>query len=153
MKFLELKIPPIFLVLACIAASWLIAYSFPTYSFTVPGGRYIPLIFGGTGFIFALLGVSAFRRAGTTVDPRIPDQTQSLVVVGVYRVSRNPMYVGFLLALVGWCLWLGNGVSVLVIPAYIVYMNLFQIKPEERFMLAKFGAAYTQYTRTVRRWL
>ncbi|NDV91516.1 isoprenylcysteine carboxylmethyltransferase family protein [Alteromonas sp. 345S023] len=153
MRSLELKVPPVALLLVFVVASWLIALGFPAYNFALPYRHYIALIVCALGFIFALLGVHAFRRAGTTVDPRIPQQTETLVVKGVFGVSRNPMYVGFLLALIAWCLWLENGVSVLVIPAFIVYMNQFQIKPEERFMQAKFGADYTQYTLAVRRWL
>ena len=86
-----------------------------------------------------LLGVYQFRKQGTTVDPRIPEQSASLVTSGVYQFSRNPMYVGMLLMLVGWGIYLGNIASFIMLPIFILYMNRFQIMPEETFMAEKFG--------------
>jgi protein-S-isoprenylcysteine O-methyltransferase Ste14 len=119
----------------------------------IPGATWL---FAGSaiaGIGIAVIGVVEFRRAGTTVDPRVPGQSAQLVASGVYRYSRNPMYVGFLLVLCGWAVLLGNALSLLLVPAFVVYMNHFQIAPEERAMREKFGAAYTQYADTVRRWL
>ena len=63
------------------------------------------------------------------------------------------MYVGMLLMLVGWGIYLGNIASFLMLPVFILYMNRFQIMPEETFMAEKFGLAYQQYKKSVRRWL
>ena len=63
------------------------------------------------------------------------------------------MYLGFLLVLIGWAVYLSNIIATVMIAAFVVYMNRFQIAPEERALAAKFGARYTAYTQRVRRWL
>ncbi|MDR9437787.1 MAG: isoprenylcysteine carboxylmethyltransferase family protein, partial [Thiohalophilus sp.] len=70
-----------------------------------------------------------------------------------YRYTRNPMYLGFLLMLVAWGLFLGSVFAALLLPLFIIYMNRFQILPEERHMRALFGEAYLHYMSQVRRWL
>ncbi len=87
------------------------------------------------------------------MDPRVPDRSTSLVVRGIYRHSRNPMYVGFLLVLCAWSLYLGSALSLLFLPVFIAYMNRFQIIPEECYMRDKFAEEYTKYTSEVRRWV
>ena len=98
-------------------------------------------------------GVVAFRRSRTTVNPLSPEQASSLVVHGIYRFTRNPMYLGFLLALTGWSVHLANLAAVLLLPVFVAYMNRFQIQPEERALLQNFGARFAAYTQAVRRWL
>ena len=153
MNALELKIPPVVQVVIIAGLMWALAGLLPGLSFAIPGSPLVALGIVMTGVVVALLGVLEFRTAGTTVDPRAPEQSASLVVRGVYRVSRNPMYVGFLLMLTGWAVFLGNIVSLLLLPVFILYMNRFQIVPEEQYMREKFGEAYAQYQATVRRWL
>jgi len=85
--------------------------------------------------------------------PFTPDQSSTLVSTGIYRYSRNPMYLGFLLALAGWCVYLANWASMLLLPLFIVYMNRFQIAPEERALHRHFGQPFTNYTQAVRRWI
>jgi protein-S-isoprenylcysteine O-methyltransferase Ste14 len=97
--------------------------------------------------------VLAFRRAQTTVNPLTPQATSSLVTTGIYRYSRNPMYVGLLFVLAGWGCYLANGLALLVLPLFVASMTRWQIIPEERFMAAKFGAEFEAYKRSVRRWL
>ncbi len=99
------------------------------------------------------MGVLEFSNAGTTVDPRTPHQSESLVVKGVYRFTRNPMYLGFFLMLVAWEIFLGSVFAALLLPLFVVYMNRFQILPEERHMRALFGEDYDRYVSEVRRWL
>ncbi|MDZ7783351.1 MAG: isoprenylcysteine carboxylmethyltransferase family protein [Halioglobus sp.] len=153
MKALELKVPP--LVLLVIAGSSMLAVSriSSNLCFTLPGVAWLSTVLATAGLIIAILGVVEFRAAGTTVDPRMPEQSAKLVVRGVYRFSRNPMYLGFLLVLVAWGLFLGSTFSLLFLPAFILYMNYFQIVPEERFMREKFGESYDQYSSQVRRWI
>lgn len=153
MESLELKIPPVVVVTISAGVMWFIAATMPGFGVDLPVSDYLALMFAILGFTFALCGVYAFRKAGTTVDPRVPHQTEALVVNGVYQFSRNPMYVGFLLALIGWGIYLTNLISLFVLPAFILYMNRFQIGPEESFMGNKFGQAYEQYQQAVRRWL
>jgi protein-S-isoprenylcysteine O-methyltransferase Ste14 len=103
--------------------------------------------------LLALLGVLAFRRADTTVDPRVPQQTSSLVIRGIYRFSRNPMYLEFLLLLIAVACYVINAAAFALLPLFVWYMNRFQIAPEERYLLQKFGADYRAYIKQVRRWL
>lgn len=153
MDALELKLPPLALVVI-IAAGMLAVSRIPTNpGFALPGAAWISAAVAAAGAIIAVLGVVEFRRVGTTVDPRVPDQSANLVVSGVYRLSRNPMYLGFLLVLVAWGLFLGSIISLLLIPAFVLSMNYFQIFPEERFMREKFGDSYETYVTKVRRWI
>ena len=142
MKNLELKIPPVVLVAIVAVGMWAVSRIALNSHFTFPCGMVVGW-YGLLGFCIAIAGVLQFRKSGTTVDPRVPDQSSNLVVSGVYRYSRNPMYLGFLLALCGWCLFLENVVSALCLPAFIIYMNRFQIVPEERFMQESLGRLIT----------
>jgi protein-S-isoprenylcysteine O-methyltransferase Ste14 len=154
MHFLELRIPPVMLVILVAVAMAGVAYTVPT-SLPMPmWPRLIvalSLVVVGAGV--AMAGVVAFRRQKTTVNPFTPEQSSSLVATGIYRFSRNPMYLGFFLALLGWCVYLSNWASALWLPVFVLYMNRFQIGPEERALKQHFGPAFVAYTQSVRRWL
>ncbi len=77
----------------------------------------------------------------------------ALVTSGIYRFTRNPMSLGFLLVLAGWSLYLAHWVAVLPLPAFVACMNRFRIRPEERPLQARFSPRFDQYTSAVRRWL
>ncbi|MBW3227236.1 isoprenylcysteine carboxylmethyltransferase family protein [Marinobacter adhaerens] len=132
---------------------WALSRISPDFPIAIPAAGWLASSVALTGMAIAVLGVLAFRKVGTTVDPRVPGRSESLVVSGVYRYSRNPMYLGFLLVLCAWGLWLGNLPALLFLPAFVLYMNHFQIVPEERFMADKFGATYETYCAKVRRWM
>lgn len=105
------------------------------------------------GIAVAIAGVVSFRRARTTVNPLKPDAASALVVSGVYRWTRNPMYLGVLLCLLGWVVWLGSVPALFVLPLFVAYMNRFQIIPEETALRARFGAEFEAYRARVRRWI
>jgi protein-S-isoprenylcysteine O-methyltransferase Ste14 len=105
------------------------------------------------GAAVSLAGVVSFRRARTTVNPLKPEKTSSLVCSGIYRVTRNPMYLGFLLVLIGWAVMLGSAFAVFGPVLFVVYISLFQILPEERVLQNLFGDEFTAYRARVRRWL
>jgi len=105
------------------------------------------------GGVFAVPAIFLFRRAHTTVDPIKPAAASKIVTYGVYRFSRNPMYVGLLFVLAAWAVWLCNPLAFLFLPAFVIYMNRFQILPEERVLSAKFGSEFNAYMMSVRRWL
>ena len=153
MKALELKIPPVVLVVLFAVAMWLLAQWVPPLVLPLGWRLLFAGIFAIGGITIALAGVLAFRRANTTVDPRVPQQTSSLVIRGIYRYSRNPMYVGFLLLLTALGCYLMNAAAFALLPLFVLYMNRFQIAPEERHLLQKFGADYQVYCEKVRRWL
>ncbi|MFN3579266.1 MAG: methyltransferase family protein [Pseudomonas sp.] len=150
---LELKIPPLGLVGLIAVLMWGLAWLFsPVY---LPAGfRTLAILLCAlAGLGFALGGVLAFRRAGTTVDPMSPGKSSALVTDGVYRVSRNPMYVGFVFALIAWGLVLSAPWAMVGPVLFVLYMNRYQILPEERILLKRFGADYAEYKGRVRRWL
>lgn len=150
---LELKVPPVALALIVAALMWALARYVPQAAFVPPWREGVALLCTLAGFAIALAGVLEFRRARTTVHPQRPDTASALVRSGIFRHSRNPMYVGILLVLAGWGYHLGNVGALLLLPVFVVYMNRFQIRVEERALLVIFGAEYTDYMRSVRRWL
>ena len=153
MQWLDLKVPPLLVWLVFAGAMFGVASVGPGISYTLPARFALALALVVLGAAVALAGVVAFRIKRTTVNPLTPSASSSVVSSGVYRVSRNPMYLGFFLALAGWALYLSNGGAVLLLPAFLAYMTQFQIKPEERALLAKFGSEFAQYMARVRRWV
>jgi protein-S-isoprenylcysteine O-methyltransferase Ste14 len=150
---LELKVPPLALVLVLALAMWFAAMQLPSLTFTLPWRHGLAVTISGVGILFLLAGGYAFQKAKTTVNPTKPSAASSVVTSGVYRFSRNPMYVGFLLALIGWTTYLSHPLPFLLLPVFVLYMNRFQISPEERALAAKFGEEYDAYKQGVRRWL
>jgi len=150
---LELKVPPLVLVAVTSVAMWLSAVALPCLSASHPYRLPVAgaILFAGLGIIG--LGVLSFRLARTTVNPLDPGSTTSLVTTGVYRWTRNPMYLGFLLVLIAWGVWLFNAISVAWIVLFAWYLQRFQIVPEERALRSIFGAKFGEYARKVRRWL
>lgn len=153
MNALELKVPPLVLVLVLAVAMWFAAMQLPSLAIALPWPLGLAVIISGVGILLMLAGGYAFQKAKTTVNPTTPAATSSVVTSGVYRFSRNPMYVGFLLALIGWATFLSHTLPFLLLPVYVAYMNRFQISPEERALSAKFGDEYEAYKQAVRRWL
>src|SRR5687768_16540138 len=118
---------------------WLGAAYFPTLNFHFPFQSVVAGVIGLLGALACALGVIEFRRAKTTVNPIKPNSASSLVRTGIYRRTRNPMYLGFLLILVGWATAMANVVAFVVLPGFFIYINRFQIKPEERTLTLIFG--------------
>ena len=153
MRVLELKIPPLAVVLVTAVLMWISASAAPRLALVVPGWELIALIFAVAGAVTSILGVASFRRAGTILNPLTPDASSSLVVSGIYSLSRNPMYLGFLMLLLGWAIYVSNALAFLFVPAFVLYINNFQIKPEEQALTSRFGQEFVAYTGRVRRWL
>ena len=95
----------------------------------------------------------SFRKAKTTMNPFKPDTSSALVSHGVYRFTRNPMYVGLLITLLGWAAFLWQPWALFFLPLFVLYITQFQIKPEERVLSSLFGTEYAEYMAKVRRWL
>ena len=98
------------------------------------------------------LGMLEFSKAKTTVDPLRPERASSLVNTGIFKFTRNPMYLGMAIFLIAWCIKLGDILGLAIIPFFIWYMTVFQIKPEEKAMQKIFGEEYLNYKTRVRRW-
>lgn len=151
MHRLELKVPPALVGAVVAAGMWCVSYVLPAFT-------YAPMLVAtvGLGLIgFAIIGwaMLSFLEAQTTVNPMKPSSASVLVTSGAYGHSRNPMYLGMFLILVGWALFLANVLAFLVLPAFILYMNQFQIKPEERALTALFGQEFLEYESRVHRWI
>lgn len=152
MDKLNLKVPPAVVFLVCLALLLMIDNYLPGPSLPeVPIWIIaVPVI---VGIVVALAGVIQFSMRSTTVNPHRPGNTTTLVTNGVYRFTRNPMYLGLLLLLVAVVLKYGNILGVLIVALFILYMNRFQIIPEEQAMEEKFGEAYQTHKKNVRRWI
>ena len=153
MTSLELKIPPPVQALLTLIGMWLVARYSPSFSFVLPWRTGLAILLASAGILCILTGVLAFRKAMTTVNPLNPDATAAMVTSGIYRLSRNPMYLGLLLALTGCAIYLANALAFLFLPVFVACISRLQIVPEERALAAKFGDAFAAYKRSVRRWL
>jgi protein-S-isoprenylcysteine O-methyltransferase Ste14 len=153
MHRLELKIPPPAVAVLSAAMMWGVSQIAP--SLEVP---YLVRLIAAVVIALIALGIDiagfiSFRRARTTVNPMKPQAASALVTTGIYKISRNPMYVASLCALVAWGIYLSNVWTLTGAVIFVMYINRFQIKPEERALAAIFGADYANYRCAVRRWL
>lgn len=153
MHSLELKIPPVIITLLFAGLMWLFAWLAPLFGFTFPLRSAVATVIALAGFLVGTLGVVAFRRAHTTVNPVKVDSTSALVHSGVYLFTRNPMYLGLLLVLIAWAIHLSNALAFAGPMLFVLYMNRFQIAPEERALSLRYEKAYSEYQKRVRRWV
>jgi protein-S-isoprenylcysteine O-methyltransferase Ste14 len=152
MPSLDSKVPPPAVVLVMAVFMWLISRAAPPLHFDLPAHNWLAIVLVLAGFVTGIAGVLSFRKANTTVNP-MKLHTSSLVTRGVYAMSRNPMYLGGLIMLLGWAVFLLNVLAFLFLPVYVLYINGFQIAPEERVLTSLFGETYVAYQARVRRWL
>lgn len=103
------------------------------------------------GFLFGIGAFIEFRKARTTLDPH--GSVNAMVTTGVYRVTRNPIYLGFLLMLIGLPLNSGYYWGIILSPLFITTINQLVIEKEEAYLEKKFKEQYTSYKSRVRRWL
>ncbi|OED37509.1 hypothetical protein AB833_23410 [Chromatiales bacterium (ex Bugula neritina AB1)] len=153
MKNLELKIhPPVWVALFAVVGR---------LSALIPAGSgvLIPyrkslivlLVICAAAVMFA--GLLAFAKARTTVNPKTPERSSTVVTRGIYQYTRNPMYLGFLFLLLAWALYLAHLIPLLLLPLFVYLLNRVQIIPEERALEKTFGSHYRDYQQRVRRWL
>ena len=152
MGWLELKVPPptMMFIIACFM--WLDNH--------LIGGALVsgaPFILGvflmATGFGVAFTGLRTLIGNHTTPSPMKIDRAKKLVTSGLYQFSRNPMYLGMVIFLIGWTVLLGNLWHLAGPIGFAIYIQRFQIAAEERMMTTKFGADYAAYKNRVRRWI
>ncbi|GAB3522841.1 methyltransferase family protein [Photobacterium alginatilyticum] len=149
---MDLKLPPPVVLLITLGGMYLLSQYWPLWTFTFWGQFLLVLVFCLGGTLVGLAGVMSFAKERTTVDPRNPHKASSLVTSGIYRFSRNPMYLGLVLFLIAAFIYLSALSALVMIPLFIFYMNNFQIGPEEDVLEAIFGEEYRQYCEQVRRW-
>ena len=153
MTGLELKVPPDVVALAVAALMWLVSTVTPSLQLPFAGRLLAAAICAVVGIGLIVAARITFARAAATFSPMSPRRSSRLVTTGVYRLSRNPMYLGTLLVLFAVAAWLADPVSLAVALSYIAYMDRFQIAPEERVLRGRIGSAYEDYVLGVRRWL
>ena len=153
MNALALKVPPVAQVIITAAAMYGVSKMVPALTFSLNGSTALAVALGVMGLSLGIMGVTQFRIAQTTPNPQALEKVSSLVTSGVYQYSRNPMYVGLVLILLGWAFYLSHLLAFVLLPIFILYMTHFQIQPEERMMAQKFGKTYQDYLNKVRRWI
>ncbi len=146
-------IPPPLLGLILAGAMWAIARWSGIAVLDFPGRVVLAAIFAGAGLAIDAVSVAAFVRAKTTVNPMAPERSNALVISGLYRISRNPMYLGMAMILVGIALYLGAPLALLMALLFVFLIERWQIAPEERALEEKFGDQYRAYKKRVRRWI
>jgi protein-S-isoprenylcysteine O-methyltransferase Ste14 len=153
MNALELKVPPPIVALVLALAMWAVSRLTPTFEVAASLRIALAVAIALVGAAFSAAGVAAFHQARTTLNPMKPETASSLVTTGIYRITRNPMYVGLLFVLVGWTVFLSAPWTLAGPIVFVAYMTRFQIAPEERALAAAFGDVYAGYKARVRRWL
>jgi len=149
MDWLEHRIPPPLVAIISGVLMWLAVRPIAPLS----GRLWLALLVVLAGAAVCLAGVASFRRASTTVNPLKPESASALVISGIYRHTRNPMYLGFAIILLGWCVLLGSAWAVLGVAGFVLYIGRFQIRPEERALRELFGAEFDAFCSRVRRWV
>jgi len=150
---MSLQIPPVLRMASGAIAGLFLSRSLPVADFEAPGAAWVGAALLLASLMILVRSVASFIRWRTTVDPMRPDKADVLVTDGLYRFSRNPMYLAFAILLAGGAVLLGNGAALIAPAVFVWLVTLLQIKPEERALRQKFGAAYDAYCARTRRWL
>ncbi|MCW5517100.1 methyltransferase family protein [Muriicola sp. Z0-33] len=149
---MKLKIPPALVLLCFALLMYLLAKFLPVGNFDFFGRRYLIMALFAMAVIILLISFYQFYRAKTTIDPGSPSKASKLLTNGIYKFSRNPIYLAMLLILLAFGLKLGNAFNSLTAALFVAYMNRFQILPEEEVLSSLFGKEYQYYCAQVRRW-
>ena len=154
MSALENKIPPPVVGLLFALIIWALSTATaPVSIFNQQQSLVVTVILLVIGFGFAISGGISFHMAKTTVNPLKPETASALVTSGIFKYSRNPMYVGMAIILLAWSTYLAAPFGLVAVVGFIAYIQRFQIVPEERAMLKLFDAEFEAYQSRVRRWL
>ena len=152
-RFLDHRVPPPVVAGVVVLLMALAERSSPHLSLEFPGRNALAWVLASAGMVIAVAGILSFRRLGTTVNPLKPHAATSLAVTGIYRRTRNPMYLGVTFILLGLGCGLGHPASIALVALFPLFVQRFQIEPEERALAGLFGSAYDEYRAQVRRWL
>jgi len=147
------RIPPPLVMLLAAALMWALHRWLPLGQLIATPWNYFAVLPAAIGRVITVAAGVRFRQARTTFDPLKPREASCLVTNGVFRVSRNPMYLGLVLLLIGWALWLGTVSPWLVPPLFVIVISVAQIVPEEQALEELFGETYLAYRHSVRRWI
>ena len=150
---LQLKIPPPIYAISIALIMWLLSRYFPVAQLIIPPWNNLGIVLMILAGLSDLSSLYLFFKKRTTPNPMKPEFTTGLVTNGLYKISRNPMYLGMLIILFGFGIYLGNLTPFLILPAFYIVITEMQIKREERMLEEKFGEEYLVYKNKVRRWL
>jgi protein-S-isoprenylcysteine O-methyltransferase Ste14 len=153
MRSLELRIPPPLVALFIGSAMWGVASLGPSQLLPQFIRHLVAGVVAAAGVAVNVTGMVTFGRAGTTLNPMKPETASSLVSTGIFAVTRNPMYLGALIVLLAWAIYLSSMWAFLGLVAFVLYITRFQIIPEERALAAVFGSTFSEYKKRVPRWL
>jgi protein-S-isoprenylcysteine O-methyltransferase Ste14 len=152
-QMLKLKIPPAVVTIIFAFVMWILDNYIHLNGAEFQGPLWLAVFFFAAGGTIGLVGLVQFYRESTSINPHKPDNASSLVDSGIYRLSRNPMYVALLLILISYGIHLGDILAFLILPLFVLYMNYFQIIPEEKVLQEKFSEDFEKYRSEVRRWI
>ncbi len=150
---LEHKIPPPIVMLICLIGVYLCSQTSTFSALTIAAPLWLGIASAVLGLGIMLSGALEFRKAKTTVNPLNPEQASELVISGIFKVTRNPMYLGMSLIIIAASIALGNLIGFAWMMAFMLYIQMFQIKPEEKAMHKLFGGSFADYCQRVRRWI
>jgi protein-S-isoprenylcysteine O-methyltransferase Ste14 len=142
-------IPPVYLLITLLVM-WLVQRFLPVYQFVDEPLAYVGILPVFFGIAMAAISAGMFKMAGTGIEPF--DEATYLVTSGFYRFTRNPMYMGMLLILMGVAFLMGNVGALLPLPVFTLIIRNNFVVGEERFLEAAFGQHYLDYKSEVRRW-
>jgi protein-S-isoprenylcysteine O-methyltransferase Ste14 len=153
LRHLELRVPPPVVTAVFALLMWFLARAFPFLDVDVPARIPAATTLLVIAVVIGIAAVLGFRRAKTTINPLKPQASSALVTGGIYRWTRNPMYLAMLLVLIGWACIVSNLAALVMLPLFVSALSRLQIEPEERALHARFGPEFENYRRKVRRWL
>lgn len=150
---MKLKIPPVIVFFIGIAMVFGGHHFFTEWSYQFANQTLLSRIFLAAGVLIAFSGIIKFRMKGTTSNPLHPEKASALVSSGIYRYTRNPMYLGMALVMIGGIIRVGNPVGISGVLFFVWYITQFQIKPEEQALEEIFKEEFQSYCKRVRRWI
>ena len=145
------KVPPPILTLLCIYFIYALDELSPNFTFMYQD--VFAYFIGVEALLIIIFAIKEFKKAGTTLSPLKIDEASSLVTTGIFKFSRNPMYLGLTSLQIATGFFFGNWFMVLIIPMFIFYITFYQIIPEEKVLQGKFGDDFKIYCSKVGRWL
>lgn len=150
---MKLIIPPPIVALVCAGLLWTVSRHFTSLNIQIPWQNELAIFIAVIGIAIDIAAMRLFIRFKTTISPLSPAKTSDLVTTGIYRISRNPMYLGMALLICAFGTWLGTLATPVVLILFCLYLNRFQIFPEEAALHEIFGDAYKEYCERTRRWI
>ena len=150
---MKLRIPPVLQYFLCGALAITVSYLVPGLSYDNSILKILAYVIGLAGILLLLMAVAAFLKARTTVNPHKPETASKLVTTGLYRISRNPMYLAMAMLLVAGTILLGNWAAFMGPVVFIALVTHLQIMPEEEVLRKQFGEIYLSYCQQTRRWI